>query len=123
MEKENIMTNFYKLQNERLEALRKLVKLNPVDYIRVSNARKQAERVRELTIEYYPYDSIDADYSVANDLEYTLRLNTFIKKYQKSFYEYQKLENENYCIEDFAIDLIDKYLQNMYNDNRKVKQK
>ena len=123
MEKENIMTNFYKLQNERLEALRKLVKLNPVDYIRVSNARKQAERVRELTTEYYPYDSIDVDYSVANDLEYTLRLNTFIKKYQKSFYEYQKLENENYCIEDFAIDLIDKYLQNMYNDNRKVKQK
>lgn len=40
-----------------------------------------------------------------------------------NFYEYQKLENENYCIEDFAIYLIDKYLQNMYNDNRKVKQR
>lgn len=121
MKKDDIIVNYYNKQNERLEALRELVKLNPIDYLRVSNACKQAEKLRELSVKYYPTESIDIDYSVANDLEYTLRLNTFIKKYQKLFYEYQKLENDGYGLEDFALDFIDRYIEDNSKNKRKVK--
>ena len=121
MEKDNIIFNYYEKQKERLKALRELVKLNPIDYLRVSNAIKQEDKVREINEKYNESDKIDMEFSVANDLEYTLRLNAFMKKYYEIFYAYQKSENDQYGLEDFALDFVDKYIQDNYNNKRKVK--
>ena len=64
-------------QGDLLEALRELVKLNPVDYIRVKRARMQAESFRDLYIRENPSDIIGVDYSIADDLEYQLRLAAY----------------------------------------------
>lgn len=121
MEKDNTVISYYKKKKERLEALRVLVKLSPIDYLRVLNAKNQAEHIRNLTAKFYPNDSIDTDYTIANDLEYALRLNTFMRKSQKSFYDYQKIENECFGLEDYTIDYIDTFVEENKKEKRKVK--
>lgn len=123
MKNEDIIINYYNVQNKRLNILRKLVKLNPIDYLRVSNAIGKAEELRRVSSKFYPNESIDTDYSIANDLEYTLRLNTFIRKYQTFFVNYQKLENECHSIENIAENFIDRYIEEetLETNKRKVK--
>jgi len=122
MKNEKDIANHYNKQKERLEVLRKLVKLNPVEYLIISDEICKAKKYREKITKYYPHESIDSDYTNANNLEYTLRLNAFIRKYQAFFAEYQKLENYKSGVENLALNFIDRYVQDN-EDNEKEKEK
>ena len=122
-EKEIIINDYYNIQNERLDALRHLVKLGPIDSLKVKNAINQANKLREVSVKCYPNESIDADYTVANDLEYTLRFNAFMRMCNGAFKKYQKIENDGYGLEDFAISFIDRFIEEKEDKEKENKRK
>lgn len=97
-------------QADKLNALRQFVKLNPLDFMRVRRARKQAEAFRELYIRENPSDIIGVDYSVADDLEYQLRLAGLERDMEKSWRAYLSMENDGYGLRDFAEDFLKQYI-------------
>ena len=97
-------------QGERLEALRELVKLNPVDYIRVKKARMQAEAFRDLYIRENPSDIIGVDYSIADDLEYQLRLAAYERICEPGWRAYLNMEHDGYGLREYAVDGLKQYL-------------
>ena len=97
-------------QEEKLRALREFIKLNPVDFMRVRRARKQAEAFRELYIRENPGDIIGVDYSIADDLEYQLRLAGLERDMEKSWRAYLSMEHDGYGLRDFAEDFLKQYI-------------
>lgn len=96
----------YEEQTNRLESLREITRLNPIDFFRVQQARRQAEKFRELYIKENPSDIIGVDYSVADDLEYSLRFRQLERNVEKSWKSYLGLENDGYGLAQYAEDFL-----------------
>ena len=107
-------------QDDMLMALREFVKLNPLDYVRVKRARKQAEAFRELYIRENPSDIIGVDYSVADDLEYQLRLAALERSLEKEWRAYLAVEHDGYGLRDYTMDALEQYLQSKSKSGRRM---
>lgn len=99
---DNNIKEFDEEQFNRLESLRKMTKLNLIDYFRVRRARKQAERLRDCYIKLNPSDIIEVDYSVANDLETSLRFGQLMRDVEKAWKRYSELEHDGCGLSEFA---------------------
>ena len=110
-ESEINIDEYYQNQKERLYYLRELVVLNPIDKLRVLHARSLSEKYRNFYNMYNPNDIIETDYSVADDLEYTLRYKTFVKKLEKDFISYLNLEKDGYGLEEHAESVLNNYIE------------
>ena len=103
--------DYYAKQKERLKYLRELVILNPIDKMRVLHARSYSEKYRAFYNKINPNDVIETDYSVADDLEYTLRYKSFVKKLEKDFVGYLNLEKDGYGLEEYAENTLNNYIE------------
>ena len=80
------------LYYKKLNYLRKTVTLKPSEYIKVAKARKSAMRLTELYNKHEKRDLIGVDYSVADQLEYELRMKTYERIMYKMWVSYGKNE-------------------------------
>ena len=96
--------------NEELEVLREITKLNPISYMKVLKARKEAEIFRNLYVKYEPNDKIGVDYSTADALEHSLRKQALAHDLEKSWREYIRVENDGYGLMDCVDDTLRHYL-------------
>ena len=88
--KYNLYENIDK-QEKKLEILRKLVNLNPIDFIKVQRARK-------------------IDYSISDNLEFALRMRTLENIMFKDWKKYIKFENDGVSLTEYADDLLEQKL-------------
>jgi len=95
-----------------LDALRHMVRLNPIAYAKEQKARKQAEKLRDLYIKYEPNDIIGVDYSIANNLEYVLRKQALERLVEKTWRNYVAIENDDYGLSQYADDCIKHFIEN-----------
>ena len=99
---------------ERLEALRDMTTLNPIASIKVLKARKDAEKMSDLYNKYEPNDHIGTDYSTANNLEYSLRMEALERKLENSWQAYLAIEKDGFGLIDFAEETLNQHI----NKNR-----
>ncbi len=104
-------------QRTELDALRDMVKLNPFDYFRVQRARRQAEKFRDLYIKENPSDIIGVDYTIADDLEHSLRFRALERRVEKSWRDYLKVERDGYGLNDYARDVLNEFMKSKDNQN------
>jgi len=109
----DIKKNDEKVSKE-LRILREVVKLNPIDSLRVLRARKQAEYLRELYVKQNPTDIIEVDYSLADDLEYSLRFSALERSMENDFKKYIALENDGLGLCEY----VQSYLDQKINENK-----
>ena len=88
--KYNLYENIDK-QEKKLEILRELVNINPIDFIKVQRARK-------------------IDCSISNDLEFALRMKTLENIMFKDWKKYIKFENDGVSLTEYADDLLEQKL-------------
>ena len=100
------INSFYDERRERLESLRQLEKLNPINYIRVAKAKMDAEKLKELYIKQNPGDIIETDFSVAEDLEYELLFSQLRKSVMKEWKEYIDLEKDGFGLDEYTEEVI-----------------
>ena len=94
----------YTVNKEELEFLRNNTTLNPIDSAKVIIARRRADKIRDDYIKFNPTNIIEVDYSIADELEYQLRKNAWMKSCEKSWKEYIRIENDGYGLIEFAED-------------------
>ena len=90
---------------KRLEALREITKLSPVDYIRIASARKKENRFGSL---HERFES-EIDYSSAEELEYFLRFQKFAYMIEPTWHEYTKVEHDCFSLIEFAENALDDF--------------
>lgn len=100
------------IQIDQLLALREITKLNPIAYAKVLKARNDAEQLRNLYIQYEPNDIIGVDYSTANELEYSLRMQALERSVEKDWIKYIEKENDGFGLADYAYDVLQLYIRN-----------
>ena len=113
---DNNIKEFDEEQFNRLESLRKMTKLNLFDYFRVRRARSQAESLRDCYIKLNPSDIIGVDYSVANDLEASLRFGQLMRDVAREWKRYSDLEHDGCGLAEFA----EGFLKQQMNEERKT---
>ena len=118
MNDEGKETEQYLLQEERLEALRHLTRLTPMEKLKVKKAVKRAQKVSELFGEFNYGDNPEVDYSVANALEFMLRFNALKRMLEKDYMSYIYSEKEGYSLDKCANDVIMGYI-NKYSETNK----
>jgi len=82
----------YEFKYKRLEALREITKLSPINEIRVSLAKEESEEK-------------------ANELEYVLREKKLLKNYEKTWQMYLELEHDGLGLKEFAYSALDDYIK------------
>ena len=106
------MNKYYDEQKDKLETLREIEKLNPINFLRVAKARMEAEKLRELYIKENPSDIIETDFSVAEDLEYELLFNQLRRRVTKDWKDYIKLEQDGFGLDEYIEEVINSYKNN-----------
>ena len=104
--------------NEELEALRELTKLNPIAYAKVMKARKEAELYRDLYVKYHPNAPIEVDYSTADELEFSLRMNALERIAEKGWKKYIEVEKDGYGLNQYTNDLITQHINSKQSKSR-----
>ena len=99
------------MNQEYLEFLRENTLLTPVCKLKVMNARKQAEKFRDLYVTLNPSDKIGVDYSTADELEYQYRLNNLQKKLEKGWKKYALVENDGLGLLEFTESYVEQKVQ------------
>ena len=89
-----------------LKALREMTRLDPIAYVKVLRARREAENLRDVYARYEPSDKVAVDYSDANDLEYMLRKRSLERSVQSDWLDYLRVEHDGYGLSEFADDCI-----------------
>ena len=112
---------FYFDKDARLEALRHLTRLTPMEKMKVKNARKRAEKVSELFGDFNYGDNLTVDYSVANSLEYAYRFNALKRILEKDYKKYIYSEKGGSTLDECAKEVIERYINknNETNDRKK----
>jgi hypothetical protein len=104
-------------QRDKLMALRNMVKLNPIDFLKVKRACVQAEKFRDLYIKENPSDIIGVDYSIAEDLEYQLRLSTLERSMEREWRSYLDVEHDGLGLREYALGYLDQYMKEQSSEN------
>ncbi len=75
------------LDRDKLEFLRKTTFLGPIAMFRIARAKKQADKFREWYREREG-ELLEADYSIADELEYEIRFNAYQNSMAKLWSQY-----------------------------------
>ena len=102
----------YDVKYEVLEGLREITKLNPIAEFKILRARRQADKFIDIYRKLNPGDEMSVDYSVANDLEYELRMEALSRSLEKGWAQYIALENDGLGLEDYVSDYLVNYMNN-----------
>ncbi len=106
------------MTEEKLEILRNLTTLNPLDALKVSKARKAAEKFRDVYIRENPSDVIGVDYTEANSIEYSLRFHTLEKNLTKDWQNYLKVEADGIGLREYTEDILNSRLEELHQNKR-----
>lgn len=105
---------------EELECLRELTKLGFIDKMKVFRARKEAEEFRELDIKYGPDDSVDVDYSLADNMEINLRKRALQNKLEAEWKDYIYAEHDGYSLSQYAESTLNQYMEKKQEKIKKL---
>ena len=106
------------MKHEYLEFLRENTLLTPVSKLKVMNARRQAEKFRELYVTLNPSDNIGVDYSIADELEYQYRLISLQKRLEKGWKKYALVENDGLGLLEFTESYIEQKVQEVKTEHK-----
>ena len=97
----------------RLEALRELTHLSPVDYVRIANAKKKDDKLA------FSHENFETgmEHCSANELEYFIRLNKFSYMIEPSWHEYTKVEHDCFSLLEFAENVLDNFVAEKLESN------
>ncbi len=108
-------------KEERLKILRKVTKLDFRSFVTVYHECKKAERLRN---QQYLSDSThcySTDYSIANELEYELRMDILRRKLSEPFIRYISVENDGATLEFFVEKYLEEHAYSEGDSNIKIK--
>lgn len=97
-----------------LNYLRENTSLSPIEVLKVKREQITAENNRKFYMKYEPSDLIEADYTVADQLEYNLRLKAFKHSVEKLWLEY----GDGQDFDEFVITMIKENMNNYSPKNK-----
>ncbi len=97
---------------EMLLLLRKITKLNIVDFVRVRRECSKAEEVVHMLIKHDPTHTYSVDYTKAIDLEIRLRTNTLKYNLYDEWKKYISVEKDGFTLEQYALRFLNDYAEN-----------